>query len=272
MRRRPEEKVKMREQDYTCFYQLVKDVAKEYGPIRFVIEDDTDAHHIAIMGTKATINEKEITDMRMRRYIATGNIASHFERLFLRAASAHKAPGVMALRLTLAKLADYAAKYKEIMEISLPLGKKPVVLGIWREEGRPGFSLDGKEITADEAYAFVEKHHGLFLVNMKYGIKTIRKRSLGERNYNYHEFAKRKKSTTGKATIQEDGRLRIDTNSFIDKKPMGGKRGTQQAQRAKKELERLNERMLRPAGSVEKGYVVEEGYDATGKGTNQTTN
>lgn len=233
--------------DYVCFYELIKKIAKDKGPIKFVIEDDFgNKHHIKITEGKGFVEGKEIGDTKMRMYIS--KLPADFERLFIEATSPFYPRGEVAMKLTLAKLADLSAKYNQTITVQMPKGQVKNAIDIWREGKEMAFRVNGERVQNEEAMAFVNKDHGLFLVNMKAGIKTARKRAEGISTYNYNAKPKREEED-GKSRV-ENGKLIVDTDSFLNKK----KQETKMSSKHKRKIKQIKDAILK-SGPTNKGYV-----------------
>lgn len=243
--------IKLNESDYICFYNLVKEEAKKNGPIKFVIEDGRgNSHHIRLTEEAGYVEGKKTSDSGMRRYI--NSLSADFERLFLEATSKNYPSGEMTIRLTLAKLADMAAKLNQTITVKMYVGNNRDAIDIWREDNAMAFRVNGERVGTDEAVKFVSKNHGIFLINLKGGIKTARKRASGVRDYDYNKKPE-KIENKGKTSIV-DGKIVVDTDSFLKKdeeKPKGKVNYYK-----KKKIEKIKEAIILK-GTAKRGYVEE---------------
>lgn len=208
------------EKDFICLFETMKKEASNTGPVSFVVNGRNNySNKIRITGEYGSVEqsgsgkEVKLSDRQMRKYIS--QMPSIFERLFIEATQKRHEAGFIKMKLTLAKLADISALCNEKMPIDMGQGQVKKEFIIWRDKEKTRFELNGKELTEDEAYSFVKNNQAIFLINMKSGIKTVRKRAQGIKGYTY---SNKRSIDKNKKLETKDGKLRVNLDSHFQKK------------------------------------------------------
>lgn len=205
----------LNERNYTCFLQAMKDVAKEKGPIEInLIDTRGNTATVRFEGENNYVDKVKTRDPAMRRYLS--HFPGDMERFFLETAKDLYPEGELQIRFMLAKLADKSFLYDSAITINIPNGREKEYFTIYKNKNNAAFKLNEKEITYNEAINYVKKNQGNFLVNMKGGVKTARKKAEGFLNYDYNTKSTNEINPFIKQ--HEDGTIVTDIDAILQKK------------------------------------------------------
>lgn len=201
------------------FYQLTLRAAKEYGDLKFVMEDEfKNMIHVCITEEGIAFNG-HMKDSRQARNMIADNRAE-FRRMFIEAIKRKVSISKIMPALYLTSLLDVSAATKKTADMALngPAGKHE--LHIEHRDGMPKLMIDKKEATIEEAEKLVKENYTDFLVKIKSANRAMTKVKTQNELIKQYRRKRNTRVPDVKHSELRDGKVVVDISSFF-KQPTG---------------------------------------------------